>query len=188
MQTNSSLPLQEILPLSWTDSRIEVRSSPIHGKGVFAKSNIQKGEVVAIWGGNLFTLEDIRAGKALIHSITAIGEGLFLGHTSEQGYSADDHVNHSCDPNLWLSDGLKVITRRDINTNGELFLDYAMYWGPEEEVLISWECNCGSTLCRKIFTSQDWQRTELHKRYGNHFTPFINEHIRQLPKMKGKSY
>ena len=33
------------------DPRIEIRSSPIHEKGIFAIELISQGEVVVIWGG-----------------------------------------------------------------------------------------------------------------------------------------
>lgn len=102
MPADCSFTSQRILPQSWIDSRIEVRSSPIHGRGIFATSPIQQGEVVIIWGGTLFSLDDIRAGKAVEHSYAAIREEIFLGHTREQGNSADDYMNHSCDPNIWM--------------------------------------------------------------------------------------
>lgn len=35
---------------SWINPRIEIKSSPLHGKGRFAVAPIKKGEVVVIWG------------------------------------------------------------------------------------------------------------------------------------------
>lgn len=177
--------LQGIQPLSWIDSRIEVRLSPIHGRGIFATAPIQQGEVVIIWGGTLFTLDDVRAGKAVEHSYAAIGEGVFLGHTCEQGNSADDYMNHSCDPNIWMTNEITWGARRDINADDEITADFAMYWEPDEEEWKPWACHCGSALCRKIFTSQDWRRVELHERYGNHFSPYIGGCIRRLRETKG---
>jgi uncharacterized protein len=180
MPIDHFLTLKEISPLSWIDSRLEVRSSPIQGQGMFANATIQQGEVVIVWGGTLFTLEDIRAGKSLEHSYAAIGEGIFLGHTSEQGYSADDYMNHSCDPNVWLANEITLVARRDINTGDELTFDLAMFWVPDEEEWGPLECHCGSTLCRQVFTSRDWRRVELHERYGNHFSPYILDRIAHL--------
>ena len=186
MTTDNSIPLQEIRPLSWTDSRLEVRSSPIHGKGLFATAPIRQGEVVIIWGGSLFTAEDIRAGKAAEHSYAAIREGIFLGHPCELGNSTDDFMNHSCDPNIWMTNEITWVARRDISTGEEVTGDCAMYWEPDEEEWEPWECHCGSTLCRKVFTSRDWRQVELHERYGNHFMPYINERIKRLGETKGK--
>ena len=130
-------------------------------------------------------MEDIRVGKALEHSYAAIGEGIFLGHTSEQGKSVNDYINHSCDPNTWLVNEITLVARRDISAGEEVTIDFVMYWEPDDEECQPWECHCGSALCRKVFTSRDWRREELHERYGNHFSPYINERIRRLRETKG---
>jgi uncharacterized protein len=180
MLTEPFLPSQKIQPQSWIDSRLEVRTSSIHGRGIFTNADILQGEVIMIWGGTLFTYEDILAGKALEHSYTAIYEGIFLGHTPEQGMSTDDYLNHSCDPNIWMINETTWIARRDIKADEEITADFVMYWGPEDKGWVQWKCQCGSPLCRKMFTNQDWQRPELQERYGNHFSAYINECIKQL--------
>jgi hypothetical protein len=177
-------PSQKIQPQSWNDPRIEVRTSPIHGKGIFANANIQKGETVMIWGGTLFTYEEILAGKALEHSSTAVHEGIYLGHTPEQGLSTDDYLNHTCDPNIWMVNETTWVARRNIHAGEEITADFAMYWGPEDKEWVQWECQCGSPLCRKLFTNQDWQMPELQERYGNHFSSYILESIRLLDEVK----
>ena len=40
-------------------SKVEVRNSPIHGKGMFAKTNIEKGEVVFIKGGYILSKDEL---------------------------------------------------------------------------------------------------------------------------------
>lgn len=187
MLANKVAPLQGIQPQSWIDSRVEVRTSIIHGRGIFANAPIQPGEVVIIWGGVLFTLEDIKAGKAAEHSYTALREGLFLGHTHEQGNSADDYMNHSCNPNIWMINEITWVARRMINLGDEITADFAMYWGPDGDSTMEWTCHCGSEFCRKAFTTCDWQLEELHARYGDHFAPYINERIRELRKLSEKA-
>lgn len=180
MLADTCLSIPGIRELSWVDRRLEVRQSPIHGRGVFATAPILPGEVVIIWGGVLFTLDDVQAGRAALHSYAAIRCGVFLGHPVEQGNSPDDFVNHSCDPNIWMTDETTWATRREIAAGDEVTSDCAIYWGPDGDPWAAWECHCGSTLCRKVFTSDDWQRQDLHQRYGDHFAPYINERIRQL--------
>jgi SET domain-containing protein len=175
---------KEILPSSWVDSRIEVRLSPIHGRGIFATAPIQEGEVVIIWGGVYFTLEDIQTGKASEHSFAAVRKGLFLGHSLRQGNSPDDFMNHSCDPNIWMIDEVTWVARRDIGIDEELTCDCAMYWGDDGDEPAEWDCRCGSDLCRKRFTTDDWRLTDLHERYGHHFAPYINDQIRQILEVK----
>ncbi|MCE1253511.1 MAG: SET domain-containing protein-lysine N-methyltransferase [Anaerolineae bacterium] len=172
--------LKEIHHESWIDPRIEMRSSTIHGRGIFATADIQQGETVIIWGGEFFTSDEILAGKAVDHSYTIFDKDLYLGHSHEQGNSIDDFMNHSCDPNIWMLDAVTWAARRDISAGEEITADCAMYWGPEEDVLIRWQCRCGSNNCRKHFTSLDWQLPELHERYGRHFSDYVNAHIDRL--------
>jgi uncharacterized protein len=179
MISDYSTLLQRIQPLSWIDPRLEARASSIHGRGLFATAPIRQGEVVIAWGGVLFTWEDICAGKAVEHGYAAIRKGVFLGHTTEEGNSDEDFMNHSCNPNLWMTDEITWVAKRDIHAGEEVTGDCAMYWGDDGGDAMTWECHCGSALCRKKFTTQDWQMPELHERYGNHFAPYINEHIKQ---------
>lgn len=46
-------------------SKVEVRNSPIHGKGMFAKTNIEKGEVVFIKGGYILSKDELYSSGAI---------------------------------------------------------------------------------------------------------------------------
>jgi transcription elongation factor len=59
---------------SWVDPRIAIREAPGRGKGSFALAPIGAGEIVTIWGGQVFTLAEIQAGKARKKSLVAIGK------------------------------------------------------------------------------------------------------------------
>jgi hypothetical protein len=105
----------------------------------------------------------------------------------EQGNSVDDHTNHSCDPNVWMANEITVVARRDIRAGEEVTADLAMWWDPDDDSVPAWECRCGSAQCRKIFTSRDWRRPELHERYGDHFLPHINARITRLRETKNEA-
>ena len=174
MHTSSENTLENIRPASWIDPRIEMHASTIHGRGIFATADIKQGETVIIWGGAFFTPQEILAGKSVEHSYAMFDEGIYLGHTLEQGNSIDDFMNHSCDPNIWMLDAVTWAARRDIHAGEEITGDCALYWGPEETEPVKWECHCGSSICRKQFTSLDWQSSELQACYGRHFSNYIN--------------
>jgi hypothetical protein len=180
MPGDEMILLGSICPNSWVDSRLEVRASTIHGRGLFASAPVHEGEAVIIWGGAMFTEHEILAGRAAEHSYAALRVGLFLGHPAEHGNSADDFMNHSCDPNLWMVNEVTWVARRNIATGEEVTGDCAMYWGLDGEGPAAWDCHCLSPLCRQRFTTDDWQRPDLQARYGNHFAPYINEQIRQF--------
>src|SRR5688500_9414364 len=127
----------------WIDPRIEIRPSPIGGRGLFARSLIEAGGVVVIWGGVVFTQADVDAGKAAERSTVAIGEGLYLGGAVGQ-YDRErddrgDCMNHSCDPNCSMQDEVTLAARRDIQPGEELTGDYVM-WEADETYLRPWEC------------------------------------------------
>jgi hypothetical protein len=164
---------------SWLDPRLEVRESPIHGKALVATGPIMEGEVVVIWGGTLFSEEEMRAGNAHGGSVAAIDEGLYLGSPAGAAKNPDDYMNHSCDPNVWMADEVTLVARRDIAADEELTADYAM-WEATEEYVMPWNCRCGSPLCRKTITGKDWRLRELQQRYRGHFAPFLNRRIERL--------
>ena len=172
-------------PTDWIDPRIEIRSSPVHGKGMFAATPIKAGKVVNIWGGTLLlTADDIAGLKAQQWRDrgavwSTIGEGLYLARFLDQDeQDPTDYINHSCDPNVWMRDEVTLEARRDIAVGEELTIDYAMLEGDEDWVP-QWTCRCGSDRCRGRFTGKDWRRRDLQERYRDHFSPFINERIQR---------
>lgn len=162
--------------MSWVDARVELRPSPIEGTGMFARRAIVKGEPVVIWGGTVFTAEELRAGKARKHSVAAIGEGLYLAGGVGEPESPDDFMNHSCDPNVWMADDVTLVAMRDISAGEELTADYAT-WTTDPDWTLPGGCNCGSPMCRQAVTGNDWGLKDLQARYRGHFSPYINHRI-----------
>lgn len=160
---------------SWIDPRVERRRSEIEGFGTFASAPIRAGEVVFIFGGDLFTDEDIAGGKVLKHSYIMVAEGQYLGHSVKAGITVDDFLNHSCRPNVWMLDEVTLVAMRDISAGEELAIDYVMYL--EEDWTAPWHCHCGTPDCRGQVSGQDWRRPELQARYRGHFSPFVEQKI-----------
>jgi hypothetical protein len=135
---------------SWLNPKVEIRQSPIHGKGLFARVPITKGEVVIVWG----------AGS---------------GYVRKSGEDPSYFRNHSCDPNTWMENEVTSTACRNIKPNEELTIDYAMY-DTDSRVIIE-RCVCGSANCRKRITGRDWRSPRLRKQYEGHFLPKINQRI-----------
>ena len=159
----------------WIDPRIEIRASPLHGRGMFARESFGSGEIALIWGGTIFSEKDIQAGKANRQSITLVEEGLYLGDPAGTGEGADYYLNHSCDSNLWMLNALTLVTRDVVEEDEELTIDYAL-WETDPHWVLS-PCACGSPRCRGKVTGQDWRLPELQERYGGHFSPVIERWI-----------
>jgi len=161
------------LPASWFDPRVVLRESPIHGKGIFATAPIRTGEVVVIWGGDVY-LESELPSLTLegAWSTSMIDEGVLLFAPAD---AQDYFINHSCDPNLWMADEVTLIARRDIQTDEEICGDFAV-WETDPSYIID-PCQCGTALCRGRYCGDDWRRPDLQARYQGHFLPFINRWI-----------
>ena len=163
-------------PDDWIRPKIEIRTSPIDGRGMFAKDPIGRGEKVLVMGGGTFSREDVQAGKAA--PSMAIDENMYLSEPAG-GVSDADFVNHSCDSNLWLADEITFIAKSAIEPGNELTIDYAMFLEDEEHVS-AWACRCGTSTCRKSVTGKDWRLPEVQSRYEGHFSPFLNRRIDSL--------
>ena len=151
---------------------------------MFALEPIRKDETVVVWGGKLFTREDVKLGKVAKGSVSAVDEGPYLaGDVNEFPPDPSNFMNCSCDPNVWMKGEITLTARRDIEKGEELTGDYAT-WEADEQYVASWACDCGSPICRGRLTGKDWRLLELQERYGRHFSPFINRRIRRL-KLSG---
>ena len=157
----------------WFDRRLVVRSSLIHGYGLFATEAIPAGEEL-IWvsGGIVYSTEDWKTGKvqlaAELYNETQVDDDLFIAAPKSLFY----YVNHSCEPNF-----LGRAAWRDIEANEELTTDFAIFQ-PYSEYLLE-PCACGSSICRGRMTGNDWKLPELQERYRGYFTPYIERLIRE---------
>jgi SET domain-containing protein len=176
--------LNAYLPQSWVDPRLAVRRSPISGLGLFAQMSIMAGEVVVIWGGRLFSADDIQAGIPRIQSLAMIDADFSLGSLPHEPITPDEYMNHSCEPNVWLQDAVTLIARRAILAGEELTIDYAL-WEADPEW--SMPCRCGSRLCRGVNTGEDWRCADLQLRYQGHFSPYVAQLIRRAGRKNGIS-
>jgi hypothetical protein len=160
----------DVPPRSWLDGRVAVAPSTIEGLGLFAAAPIRRGEVVEVLGGTAMTDAEVRAALARGERYDGIALSADRNLRIEPADWPGIHGNHSCDPNLWMGGEVTVEARRDIPAGVELTVDYALY------TIASWwsmACRCGSPLCRRVVTGDDWRRPELGARYRGHFAPVV---------------
>ena len=164
---------------SWLDPRIALAQSSIHGKGLFVTEPFKVGEVLIVFGGSLFSREDIAAGKANDRTLMQVNEDLWLGDPADQALGEDYFINHSCDPNLWITDGVNLIARRERIRGEEVTMDYATHFA-DASWTMNGSCHCGSKLCRRVITGRDWMLQDLQERYSGHFSPLLKMRITRL--------
>jgi len=159
----------------WLHPDVEVRQSPISGRGLFAVARITAGTVVSRLGGRLVSTAQLRElfaaaardpGHPYIDTITVDADlHLVLPPRRPTGYG-----NHSCDPNLWWVGRYELAARRDLGIGEELTNDYATSTGEPDFVMT---CSCDSARCRGIITGDDWRPPDLRTRYGRHWVPAL---------------
>ena len=161
---------------SYLSPKLEVRT--VFGGthyGSFATEPINAGEVLAVWGGEVMTLEQVKTQSQLMIMLSIqVEEDAFMVSTYP---SPGDRINHSCDPNAWIEGQIVLVARRDIAAGEEVCFDYATCDGTNYD---EFDCQCGSPLCRGRVTGDDWQIPELQERYRGHFMPYLQRRIDRL--------
>ena len=170
--------MKSYLPSTWFHPALETAPSPIHGTGLFTTAPIPAGEVVMIWGGDVYSRDDLVSGRVPGGCSYSFIDDDVLMTGPEDGM--DYFVNHSCDPNVWMADEVTIVARRDIAPGEEITGDYAV-WEGDPGVLVE-QCACGSPDCRGRITGEDWNRQELQSRYQGHFMPYIARRFERMPK------
>ncbi len=108
-------PLMRRLPaLGGHNARIEVRRSGIHGLGVFARRQIERGEIIARYRGRPID----RSGTYVACHASPSGR-----HEHHEITGPLRFLNHSCRPNARLV-GFRLIATRRIRAGSELTIDY----------------------------------------------------------------
>ncbi|MGH7923277.1 MAG: SET domain-containing protein [Candidatus Binatus sp.] len=131
--------------------KIEVRNSPIEGKGLFAKEPFKKGEKFKVAYGEhpwvIMTDKEFQAYVGTVSSYDAVylGGGKHRVSTLSREEDPTNYGNHCCDPNI-APDGDDLIALRDIDSGEEITTDYAQL-SPR-----SWsmKCNCGAKKCKRV--------------------------------------
>ncbi|MBT8549076.1 SET domain-containing protein [Polynucleobacter paneuropaeus] len=142
-------------------SRIAVKTSPIHGKGVFVVKPIKKGAVIIEYKGERISWK--KAEKRHPHDpkdpnhtfYFSLEDGRVID--AKYGGNAARWINHSCKPCCETQeesyDGkprVFVYALRNLKPGEELFYDYSL--GVEGRVTKKmkkdYECRCGAKKCR----------------------------------------
>ena len=164
--------------LTYRSPKTEVRDSPIHGKGLFARRAIAAGEIVAVKGGHILTESQwTTLAQELGPAEIQISEDLFIApvHRDHRD-GAMLYLNHSCDPNTAIQGQIVVVAMRDVAAGEELTHDWATVDDGDYEMA----CTCGCPDCRKTLTGKDWMKPELQRKYRGWFCWFLQRKIDAL--------
>lgn len=133
---------------------VEVRTSPIHGQGLFARRALPRGQTLGFYAGRRLGPRAVarRDWNRRLTYVFGLSDGSVID--ASEGGNALRHLNHSCAPNCAAyevtdADGrlqIAIETRRRIRAGEELFIDYALDAGADAAA--EFPCACGAARCR----------------------------------------
>lgn len=143
--------------------KVEIRESAQHGRGVFARVPLKRGEVILQFKGPQLTRAQLTA--QMYH--LQIDEDAYLGPSGE----ADDYVNHSCMPNAGFDGQLRLVALRDIAVGEEITWDYST--AIDEEDFPGFPCSCGAACCRRVVRSFRHLERQEQERLSPSILPYL---------------
>src|SRR6266849_2389508 len=137
-----------------------IRSSSLHGAGVYTTAPIERGARVLEYTGPRLTVrqtDGLYAGSEVTYLF-----GMDDGKTVIDGFGMAAFVNHSCHANCeadQIEDRVWIIALQDIAAGEELTYDYNIYDAEPGEKA---PCHCGAPDCRETMLSEE--EIQRHKK------------------------
>jgi SET domain-containing protein len=135
-----------------------VKTSPVHGRGVFAKKKIPKGTRIFEYTGQRVLKADLVTdlAKGLTSMIYVMNLNETLAIDGERGGNDARFINHSCNPNcevMYFNETPYIYAIREIAESEELNFDYKLGFNTDISLTSNqkkewFPCNCGSENCR----------------------------------------
>ena len=149
--------------------KIYIGDSGIHGKGIFAKQNIKKGETIGIMRGKMvnFSVKNKKDSLANPNWI-GIDKNIWIDPITPYNY-----LNHSCNPNIGVRGKKTFVAMRNIKKDEEIHIDYSI---TEVDTMWHMRCNCKEKKCRGVIYSIQ----KLPEKVYNHYLPFISKKFQNL--------
>jgi SET domain-containing protein len=142
----------------------EIRTSPIHGRGLYARTLIEKDTwIVQYVGEKVDKAESDRRSNELLEKSKLDGGARVYMFILTDEWDIDGNietndarlVNHSCDPNteaqIWQDKEIWFVALRDIQPGEELFYNY----GFEVETWEEHPCRCGAARCAGYIVDEE---------------------------------
>lgn len=139
-------------------SRIEVKQSGIHGKGVYARKRIKKDSAIIEYTGERISEDEANERYRDNPStyLFMVDEDTFIDGLS--GGNEARFINHSCKPNCaaYLEDDRVVIhALKNIKPGTELTYDYQLTNEDPDETPTDYSCRCGVRKCRGTMMGEE---------------------------------
>jgi SET domain-containing protein len=156
--------------------------SKMDGMGLFAKKTINKGELIAIWGGVIYSKKDIQKMSKKYPNMVShpfgVYKGYYMGPLKPNDPLDDaEKFNHSCDANAGVRGQIIVVAIRKIKRGEEICFNYETV--EIDESCLGFECHCESKNCRKFIDGSAWKNLDFRKKYQGFFSIYIQDLIQK---------
>ena len=143
------------------------------GAGVFAAEPIEKGELLAVWGGRIIDRASVaELAPAERRYVLQVGDNRYLA--SLDHVDPPDYINHCCRPNGGLRGEDQLVAMRKIAVGEEISFDYAT---TDSCPLLEFACECPKRSCRRRVSFDDWKRADVRARNRGYFSPYLQRRI-----------
>ena len=152
-----------------------VRTSTIHGRGVFAARRIRKGTKIVEYTGERIDNDeadrryDDKKMKRHHTFLFTLDRNTVIDGAIKKGGSDASFINHSCDPNceaIITDKRIFIHAKRTIEPGSELAYDYQYErtGDNDEELEKFYVCKCGSDNCRGTIMKPEKKKKRPKKR------------------------
>ena len=112
-------------------SLVEVKQSPLHGRGLYAAATLAAGSKIGVWPALILSAEDTDKVKTtrLYHYVFFVDETAAGAMRAAVAFGPISMCNHSTDPNAEFevdagNATVTLIASRSINAGDEILIDY----------------------------------------------------------------
>ena len=146
---------------------IYTKDTGVYGKSLFAKRDFKSGELVFLAYGLIVTSPNLYT--------IPIDWNLYIEPRVPDG-NLCQYVCHSCEPNLGIKHRNMFVAMRDIATDEEVTIDYAMIVYEYRHIIPKdggRVCKCGRKTCRGQFGAFTELTPELKEKYAGYISDFL---------------
>jgi hypothetical protein len=146
--------------MATSGKKIEVRTSEVHGRGVFAVSPIRDSELIGHYTGRRYTAEQVASRKwdPRLTYVFGLSDGGLID--ADEGGNDTRFINHACEPNCVAYEvedksgpAIEIRAKRAMGRGEELSLDYGLDIADNDPT--QYECRCASPQCRGTMLAPD---------------------------------
>lgn len=156
-------------------TKVYVTNTENTGKGLFAKTDIKKNEVIFVVKGKLvkgpYSPSYYKWGSRCL----AIDKNIWIYPLRNNPWW---YINHSCEPNVGLRGKVTVVAMKNITKGEEIVIDYAI---TEDDPYWRMNCKCEKNNCRKIIKSVRFLSEKIFKKYKPFIPKFLQKsHVQTM--------